>query len=203
MVAFFRAGCCNYKALIACVLLLLSRHVHGQPQSQVIDLVEIWNAETNGLVLEGNGAFLAPTGDLLAVVSRASVSAFNPQNGEQRWTHVPLSPLSQTNGGIVFSYEGISPYLVYASVANFRTTVTALDAATGASIFEVTVDGSIQGTPVTTSDGRFILLNVNTDSNGSFYLLDINDTEEPVFQYTNSRQFGEIGYIWNPPQGYG
>jgi hypothetical protein len=73
-----------------------------------------------GQIQEGNGAFISPSGDLLAVVGNdATVRGINPKTGAEIWIHSPENPqYANSYGGAFFSTFENTPYLIYSLVTN-------------------------------------------------------------------------------------
>lgn len=81
----------------------------------------VWSQFTGG-VGAGNGVFISPPGDLAVVVSSdASVRAFDPLLGTIKWSASPPDTSSTSTSGAFFSYEGASPYIIYALVSGGST----------------------------------------------------------------------------------
>ena len=83
-----------------------------------------WSAGI-GQIGEGNGAFVSPSGDLLAVVgSDATVRGINPKTGKELWIYTPDDPqYSNSYGGAFFSTFENTPYIIFSLVMNaFGTT---------------------------------------------------------------------------------
>ena len=92
-------------ALMSC-----STVVHGYFTS-VDMLAESWTA-TGSAVGEGNGAFMSPDGQTLAVISRdCSVVAYDPTSGTAKWTHTPTGTV-ECPGGLWF----VGSYMAYSAV---------------------------------------------------------------------------------------
>jgi len=125
---------------IALFLLLVVCHlpigaVHGAEQQvggQYLDeIVEEWSRTVTvsngagGVVEDGNGAFLSPTGDTLVVVRRdGTLQAYHPATGATQWTYAPVAAelgageddTVECLGGVFFSHQASTPYIAYAVV---------------------------------------------------------------------------------------
>lgn len=82
-----------------------------------------------------------------------------------------------------------------------------MNPSTGAQIIATgAVEGDCVGTPVTTKDGKYILITYNVGgATGYFSVFDTTSPTEPVYTYTMSNgtePFGAIGYYWGPGEGY-
>jgi hypothetical protein len=68
-------------------------------------------------VLQGNGVFLSPAGDLAVVVSRdATVRAFDPLTGKVAWVFTPSKKnlaAVESFSGAFFSTGVTTPYIAY------------------------------------------------------------------------------------------
>jgi len=86
------------------------------------DLTVAWEA-TTAAVGPGNGAFMAPDGSALVVLSGdCTVSAYEPAFGTLLWTFPPTTTENiECLSGVVFSYNGIVPYLAYAVLSGGQT----------------------------------------------------------------------------------
>lgn len=63
--------------------------------------------------------------------------------------------------------------------------------------------GTSYGTPVATATGDYIMATSNTlDDVGYFTVFDIAAPGSPLYTYSGSAPFGDIGYFYNPLQGY-
>jgi len=105
------------KSVIGFLLVgLTQRGVHGQDgYLDVADIVQAWNATTSS-VMEGNGAYTAPDGTAVVVISRdCTVTSYNPTGGLQ-WTYQPDGD-TECFGGVFFSYEGASKYMAFSVVS--------------------------------------------------------------------------------------
>ena len=65
------------------------------------------------------------------------------------------------------------------------------------------ISGKAVGTPVTTSDGQYILVTTNpTLKTGLFTVFDISDPSTPALSYDIAKsRVSAIGAYWNPVQG--
>lgn len=102
------------NSLIALATIWLgSSSVQAQTQHFGQDeLVELWTVSTNAVGV-GNGAFMSPRGDLLAVISNDGlIRALNPSNGTRIWSFPPEVGTTSTSG-IFFSSEAAVPYTVH------------------------------------------------------------------------------------------
>ena len=85
------------------------------------------------------------------------------------------------------------------------STVTALSADAGAVLFTTaSIAGTAVGTPVSTSDGQYILVTTNPTLNtGLFTAFDISKPNEPAYSFEIAEsRVSAIGAYWNPVQGY-
>ena len=101
------------NAAASALLLLLTSY------SAVVDgyftsadmVAETWNAQGSA-VGQGNGAFMSPDGQTLAVISRdCSVVAYDPASGTSKWTHTPTGTV-ECLGGLWFA----GSYVAYSAV---------------------------------------------------------------------------------------
>ena len=106
----------NWKQVVAVLLLGWTKrqyHVHGQGDYLAIgDITQTWAATTRP-VGPGNGAFTAPDGSTVVVVSSdCTITAYDPRTGTPTWGQ-PYSPAttSRCSGGPFFSYEGNTKYI--------------------------------------------------------------------------------------------
>ena len=105
------------KSVIGFLLVgLTQRVVHGQDgYLDVADIVQAWNATTSAGG-EGNGAYTAPDGSAVVVISRdCTVTSYNPTGGEQ-WSY-NAGESTECLGGVFFSYEGTSKYMAFSVVS--------------------------------------------------------------------------------------
>lgn len=81
----------------------------------------------------------------------------------------------------------------------------ALSLTDGSEMFATSpISGKAVGTPVTTSDGQYIMVTTNpTLKTGLFTVFDISDPDIPALSYTIAKsRVSAIGAYWNPVQGY-
>jgi outer membrane protein assembly factor BamB len=89
-------------------------------------IVPGWTGSANP-VGPGNGAFTAPDGSMVVVISKdASVKAFDITTGTELWTFSAPTATATSTSGIFFSYGGASPYLCFSYVDSNMTYVLEL-----------------------------------------------------------------------------
>lgn len=178
----------------------------------------IWTYEQGAQIGPGNGLFLSPDGSQLVCTGLdGSVHFIDPNSGAP--VSAPFEPKKIFDftvrgfGGITFSMGGTTPYMTYAITDDYlndaTTRVIALTMG-GEKIFEsIPLPGVQAGSPVTSSDGRYIYLTHNVDGKvGYFSMLDTtqlsgDDALAPMYQnYNDTNPFSPIGIFHNPAEGY-
>ncbi|GKY93839.1 hypothetical protein MPSEU_000350800 [Mayamaea pseudoterrestris] len=201
---------------ISTILLLATLLGSSAAQREYLNpATEAWTT-VGGEVKPGNGLFADPSGDtLVGSFFDGSLIMFNAETGEKLATYTPSVSSGATIrgfGGVTFSYAGATPYVTYAITVNpfddAKTRVIAVSPSGDQILETVGVPGVQSGTPLTTYDGRYILMNSNLDDQGYFSVFDTNgDTSnpiEPVYQFTgnSTAPFAPLGGFLQPAEGY-
>jgi len=103
-------------ALTAWLLLLAASTVQVQAQDDYLaQPVTAWTATTSA-VGPGNGAFSAPDGSAVVVLSRdCTVTSLDPTTGAVQWTVAASGAGQECTSGIFFSYGAATEkYMIYA-----------------------------------------------------------------------------------------